>query len=165
MKKKKINKKKPPIKCERKRLREQENKYIKKFEIPIYERLLKVVVCEDIRTGLEIIESNDFEGEEDTVEATVIEDNKGGINVIIKPNANINTICHESLHVVTAVLAHAGLKLTDDSEEAYAYLIGWVSERIDKAIKLCLEAELKEMEDEEDDDSHNVNQRSLEFID
>ena len=107
---------------------------IKRFTIPIYERILKVIVCEDTKTGLEAIAYKEFDGEEDWIEATVIEDPKGAINVIIKSDATINTICHESFHVVTAVLDGAGMGLCDKSEEAYAYLIGWVAERIEKSI-------------------------------
>lgn len=125
-------------KCIKKRLKSKvkidERKYVKKFHIPIYDRELKVIVCEDIKTGLEFISYSEFEGEEDWVEATVIEDPKGAINVIIKPDATINTICHESLHVVTAILGNAGLELCEKSEEAYAYLIGFIAERIEKAV-------------------------------
>jgi hypothetical protein len=107
----------------------------KRFTIPIYERVFKVVVCEDMITGLDSISYNEFDGEEDWVEATVIEDSKGVIIVIIKPDATINTICHESFHIVTTVLGSAGLELCDKSEEAYAYLIGWVAEKLERAIK------------------------------
>jgi len=109
---------------------------IKRFTIPIYERVLKVIVCEDTKTGLETIGYKEFDVEEDWIEATVVEDPKGTINVIIKPDATINTICHESFHVVTTVLGNAGMELCDKSEEAYAYLIGWVAERIEKSMML-----------------------------
>ncbi len=112
----------------------EERKHVKKFHIPIYDRELKIIVCEDIKSGLEFIAYKDFDGEEEWVEATVIEDPKGIINVIIKPNATINTICHESMHVTCSILGNAGLELCDKSEEAYAYLIGYVAERLGKSI-------------------------------
>lgn len=134
-------------KCMKKRLKAKvkldERKYVKKFQIPIYDRELKVIVCEDIKTGLEFISYSEFEGEEDWVEATVIEDPKGAINVIIKPDATINTICHESLHVVTAILGNAGLELCEKSEEAYAYLIGFIAEKIEKAVDGYMKTEVE----------------------
>lgn len=135
----KINKKKGI----KNKLKIDELKYVKKFHIPIYDRELKVIVCDDIKAGLESISYKDFDGEEDWVEATVIEDPKGAINVIIKPDATINTICHESLHVVTAILGNAGLELCEKSEEAFAYLIGFVAERIEKAVKAHTKTESK----------------------
>ena len=110
-------------------------KHIKKFNIPIYDRDLHVFVCEDIKAGLDAMDVKEFEGEEDWVEATVVEHDNGYILVIIQPNASIGTICHESLHVTASVLDYAGVKLSNKSEEAYAYLIGWVAERIEKAVK------------------------------
>jgi hypothetical protein len=118
-----------------------EHKYVKKFRIPIYDRELKIIVCDDIKIGLDYISYEDLEGEEDWFEATVIEDSRGIINVIIKPDATINTICHESLHVVTAILGNAGLELCEKSEEAYAYLLGFIAERIEKAIHLYIKTE------------------------
>lgn len=110
-------------------------KHIKKFHIPIYEREMRVFVCEDIKSGLDAMGIKDFEGEEDWVEATVVEHDDGYLLVIIQPNANIGIISHEALHVTVSVLDYAGVKLSKKSEEAYAYLIGWVSERIEKAVK------------------------------
>ncbi len=39
------------------------------------------------------------------------------------------TVNHEIFHVVHSLLSGIGMKLTDDSEEAYAYLIGYVTEQ------------------------------------
>lgn len=44
-------------------------------------------------------------------------------------------LIHEVLHLVHAVLGQAGLKLCDESEEAYAYLAGHFAREIIKAIK------------------------------
>ena len=46
-----------------------------------------------------------------------------------------NILIHEVFHLVHAVLGQAGLRLTDDSEEAYAYLAGYFAREITKAIK------------------------------
>jgi len=107
----------------------------KKVTIPLYERSLIIIVVDDIHEGLVATGISAFEDEEDTLEATVVEDDKGVIHLIIKPDASINTICHEALHVAVGVLTDCGMKMCDNSEEAYAYLIGWVAEQIEKSIK------------------------------
>lgn len=47
---------------------------------------------------------------------------------------NINTCAHESLHVVMDIMRSAHVKFSDDSEEAFAYLQGWITERLYKTI-------------------------------
>jgi hypothetical protein len=103
-----------------------------KVKIPIYDRGLRITVTKDINKGLKQIGFDDLE--DDVVEGTVIEDPTGIIHVFIEPKANINVICHEAFHVTKNVLDTAGLTLTESSEEAYAYLIGWVAEKIQKEI-------------------------------
>jgi hypothetical protein len=100
--------------------------------IPIYDRTLNIIITEDINYGLESIGIDVNEGDE--IEASVIEDPDGKINLIINPKANINTICHESFHIANTILKEAGLTLSDSSEEAYAYLVGWVGDKINTAI-------------------------------
>ena len=97
------------------------------------EFVFHIIITEDTNVGLESIGIDVTEGDE--IEASVIEDPDGMINLIITPTANINTICHESFHIANTILTKAGLTLSDSSEEAYAYLIGWVSDKINKVIK------------------------------
>ena len=104
----------------------------KKIKIPIYGRELRVVISKNIQTGLKQLGLEAFEGEE--VEASVVEDPDGVINLVIQPDADINTICHESFHIANGILDDAGMKLCDNSEEAYAYLIGWVAEKVQKEL-------------------------------
>lgn len=39
-------------------------------------------------------------------------------------------ISHEVMHAAHDILSHAGLRLTDSSEEAYAYLTGWLITKV-----------------------------------
>ena len=41
-----------------------------------------------------------------------------------------NAIAHELFHVVHLLLEQKGFKLTDESQEAYSYLIGYLTEEI-----------------------------------
>lgn len=44
----------------------------------------------------------------------------------------INTAAHEALHCAGDQLMFRGMNLTEDTHEAYAYLIGWLTECIYK---------------------------------
>lgn len=102
--------------------------------IPIYGRLLNIIVTDDIQEALRSIDFHDF-NESETLEGTVLTDDNGLMNLIIKPDADMNTICHESFHVMYNVLSDAGMKLCDKSEEGFAYLIGWVAGEVEKELK------------------------------
>lgn len=41
-----------------------------------------------------------------------------------------NTVAHEVLHAVSHFMKYKGLKFTSSSEEAYAYLVGYLTEKI-----------------------------------
>lgn len=42
---------------------------------------------------------------------------------------DINIIAHESFHVTCSIMNHVDITLSDDSEEAFAYLIGFITEQ------------------------------------
>lgn len=43
-----------------------------------------------------------------------------------------NVAAHESFHAAAAILDYAGVTLNSNSEEAFAYLIGWINECVMK---------------------------------
>lgn len=45
-------------------------------------------------------------------------------------NQEFGTLAHEIFHAVTMLLANCGLRLSDKSDEAYAYLISFVTEHL-----------------------------------
>lgn len=114
-----------------------------KLEVPIYEEhvivnfhkntdVLKKFFKKDI---IEYIDEQGF-----TSKGLTIAFHKGGFYVFIdkdlKHNDLINTIAHESFHLVEFIFRHKGIKLSRKSSESWAYLIGWFTERIyEKAIK------------------------------
>lgn len=104
------------------------------IEIPIYGRSLNIIVIDDIHEGLRSIDFHDFD-EDQGLHATVVTDEDGLINLIIKPDANMNTICHEAFHITCNVLHDAGMKLCNKSEEGFSYFIGWVGEQIEDEMK------------------------------
>jgi len=44
-------------------------------------------------------------------------------------NRLLNTVTHELFHATHAIMTRVGIKLSDDSEEAYAYLIGYLTQK------------------------------------
>lgn len=44
-----------------------------------------------------------------------------------------NVAAHEALHAASGILDYSGVSLTRDTEEAYAYMIGWITECIMKS--------------------------------
>jgi len=106
----------------------------KKFKVPIYGRIVRIVVTKDIKLGLRSVDV-DADEEDNTMEGCVVEGSDGIINLVIRPKSDINTITHEAFHITTGILSDAGLKLCDNSEEAYAYLIGFICEKICDTIR------------------------------
>ena len=50
---------------------------------------------------------------------------------------HFETLNHEIFHTSDMMLRKAGLSLSDDSDEAWAYMIGWMTREIYKNFKLC----------------------------
>lgn len=47
-----------------------------------------------------------------------------------------SALAHEIFHTIDLMLRRAGLSLSDDSDEAWAYAIGWLTKEIYSAFKL-----------------------------
>ena len=66
--------------------------------------------------------------------ATDLKNNKYCFVVIINSHPNslelINTCAHEATHVVHDLLSECKIKLTEDTEEVYAYFVGYMTECI-----------------------------------
>src|SRR6185436_16074787 len=52
--------------------------------------------------------------------------------VVFYTNPTVGTIAHETFHAVSYLCKYIGLKWTSDNEEAYAYLIDYVTEEFYK---------------------------------
>lgn len=57
------------------------------------------------------------------------------INTLKDDNDNINTFAHESLHAAMDILSTCGIKYSEDSCEAYAYLVGYITECVYRTAK------------------------------
>ena len=55
--------------------------------------------------------------------------------VFLKPKATHSSIAHEVVHIVNAIYDDRGMKLDVHEDEPQAYLTGWITAQIYKAIK------------------------------
>ena len=54
------------------------------------------------------------------------------INKLNNTGEDVNTFAHESFHAATDILEACHIKLTDDTNEVFAYLIGYFTECVNK---------------------------------
>lgn len=110
------------------------NKHICKVGIPIYASVLLVIPKmsdDDVKSGLKAIMkkrySDDFFKDictdEDTI-AGVVSGHKEYIALrFFTDRPSDEVVVHEAFHVVRLVMETAGVQLSDESEEAWAYLL------------------------------------------
>ena len=61
--------------------------------------------------------------------------NKSAVCIVFNSEPTIRLITHESLHatyLVLSILCH--IPLNDYTDECYAYLIGWIAEKINESV-------------------------------
>lgn len=89
---------------------------------PTHEELRKIIKKE-LNIDLEIKENT---------EGTfyVLESNGVQIYLIWTKYKKANIICHELMHAVSYGLRHKGLPLSDESEEAYCYLLDFLVRKL-----------------------------------
>lgn len=60
--------------------------------------------------------------------------------MVLKPNVTPGTIAHECFHMTRLMMNHAGVVLSDDSEEAYAYALDYMVTQVTEAMVEIKEA-------------------------
>lgn len=58
----------------------------------------------------------------------------GVYSVLLRPSANPRVVAHESVHIVNAIFKDVYIKLDIDNDEPYAYMLGWVVEKIHNSL-------------------------------
>lgn len=59
----------------------------------------------------------------------------GCLLLLVNKELDIRTLCHEALHITRTMLEDLPCNLSDETEEVWAYVIGWVADCIDDYIK------------------------------
>ena len=106
------------------------NKDLKKTRrIDIYGYTIHTVVSEDFNISVEKyckgIDDDDFS----TANGLFIHDNKKEHQgyIFIKPDSPTSTIAHEAFHATCRIMFNIGSELAEESEEPYAYLVGYIT--------------------------------------
>lgn len=122
---------------------------IKRLRIPIYEG--QIVVCHSanplaelsragLPTGMEDHDETSHGARAWVAERPYDEDEERDVEtigrwlVVFRPGASMNTIAHESLHLVNYLCSWFGLDNSEGNDEAAAYLMGWVFENLHEIV-------------------------------
>ena len=84
-------------------------------------------------------EDGKFERSENALATTYCANYKdrdsGCLLLVINKKLKVGTICHEALHITRTILEMLPCTLSDETEEVWCYLIGWVGNCIDDYLK------------------------------
>lgn len=112
-----------------------------KIEVDIYPLVLVVMINESNEKCYKLLTKMNVD-EADARLMDLQQDEVGKTNIfgrslgVIRINRKVNTpefhstLAHELVHIVLPFLVSIGFKVSNDSEEAYAYLMGHLTEKI-----------------------------------
>ncbi len=112
---------------------------IKKIQIPIYFGFLHVVISKDFEKACKKLKV-DIKGNDINCWGAFCNKytSKNGIlhyRVFLKPKASETIIAHETVHLVNMIFDDRHMQLDVLNDEAQAYLTGWITKQVYKAIK------------------------------
>lgn len=112
---------------------------IKTYHIPIYFGYLRIVIADDFQEALvklkqsdKLKNANDYDG------FAYPDKTKSGVNrytIFLHANAGHSIIAHEVVHAVNALYIDSGMQLDRHNDEHQAYIAGWFTEQVYKALK------------------------------
>lgn len=104
--------------------------------VPIYNIWLQVYIGGTAKDAIEQI-GKDYPGGEPTLEDAwgftyrlKGETDKDGVSVLWWNGESVNYLVHELFHLTKQIMDRAGVTLTNESEEAWAYLFGFLYESV-----------------------------------
>ena len=109
--------------------------YNKKHTIPIYDISFYVVINDSVKDCIENDKflnqiSGMFDRAEELIGSFVtlknIDGNPGRNYIMLPYDTSLGNIVHETLHFIGWIGNHIGLTFSEDSEEAFAYLQGYI---------------------------------------
>lgn len=103
------------------------------IDIPIYKMKLTIEQSTNFR---KLLDKYGYTNHPDDKTEAICFINKGHIAVLFNGKCSINTIVHESVHVVNYIYEYIGVKLDVVNDEHQAYLTSWVVDEIVKNIKI-----------------------------
>jgi len=110
-----------------------------KLDIPIYQGYLRIVITKDFVKAAKKLNIDDEGNDLNLFGAFVtLSRDKRGIpiyNVFFHKNVGHNLLAHEVCHLVNFIFSDRKIKLDILNDEPQAYLTGWVTAEIYKALK------------------------------
>jgi hypothetical protein len=111
---------------------------VTKIDIPIYFGRLKIVIAKDFNEAAKRI-GYECNSDLSVYDAFVFPGfTKNGFSIytaVFKPDASYKSVAHEAVHLVNNVFKDRGIKLDVFNDEPQAYLTGWFTGEIHKALK------------------------------
>ena len=101
----------------------------KRIKVPLYNCYLIISVNDSIAEGFKELNCATDSNPED-FNAVTINFHGGHIGILLTHKSEIGTISHECCHAVNKIFDHIGYRLDMDNDEAYAYLLGWVTQTV-----------------------------------
>lgn len=114
-----------------------------RIKIDLYNYLVEVVITSDLEKAKEFVSKrlNDpYIQVEDFHAAGKVFKKKRYAPIMWLPftpvdNVSLSVVSHEIFHLVHYLMSHVGMDLDDSSEEAYAYVMGYITKQFWKNVK------------------------------
>ena len=108
---------------------------LRNVEIPIYRIVINVVIDKTCKKAIKLskrLESNFLKyGQWRRTYGAYCHSVEENIHaIVLAGDANIETISHECFHAVMTVLQLNGVRYSQKSEEAFAYVLGYLTEQV-----------------------------------
>lgn len=106
------------------------------LEIHPYNSYLTVIFSEDVdQTMLQISEKIGLEEDESrNGDGWFLEESDGSYIIILSHTPTPDVVAHEALHAVFAVLKRAGIRHSEENDETFTYVLGFIVRNIYKRL-------------------------------
>lgn len=105
----------------------------KKFKIPLYFQNLTIIQTDDF---VEVGKQYNLDRDADEYEAVVF-DIGSTIVSIFSLKVTPSIIAHEAVHICNCIFLNTNAKLDLNNDEPYAYLMGWIVDKIHSVVKIA----------------------------
>lgn len=107
--------------------------------IPLYFGGLHVIIAHDMAAAYAMAGYGNQVKEEDpnafgAMAWADTHDGEWGVYCLFPPDANLRTVAHEALHLLTYTMKRKALRYDADNDESLAYLLGWFVHEIHHAL-------------------------------
>jgi hypothetical protein len=107
-----------------------------RYSVPIYGGRLSVVVSDNFLQDMERYRCiNSDDASLARAGAFAFEEDSNSWVVFTPKKSLVSIVAHEAVHVANFIFKERGMELDLDNDEGYAYLVGWISEKIVTSIE------------------------------